>query len=153
MITLHDERTHDLDPAYGLRKLVDIAVRSAGDDPSTTVEALHRIHAAMRQLAIRRFPTGRYCDAAGNLRLVVPVRGWEDFVRLAFEEIRIAGAGQPQIARRLRAALEDLAAIVEPGRRAAVDEQLELLDRAVRRHFEDEPELRFVRTADVGGLG
>ena len=33
LVVLHDERTHELDPAFGLRKLVDIAVRSASDGP------------------------------------------------------------------------------------------------------------------------
>lgn len=108
LVVLHDERTHDLDPAFGLRKLVDIAVRSASDDPTTTVEALHRIHDSLRQLAWRPFPSGLHTDADGELRLIVPVRDWEDFVRLAFEEIRLAGAAQPQIARSLRTALEDL---------------------------------------------
>ena len=40
LVVLHDERTHDLDPAFGVRKLVDIAVRSASEDPTTTVEAI-----------------------------------------------------------------------------------------------------------------
>ena len=33
---------------------------------------------------------------------------WEGYVRLGFDELRLAGAGSPQVARRLRAALEDL---------------------------------------------
>jgi uncharacterized membrane protein len=154
LIELRGERTHDLDPAYGVRKLVDIAVRSAADDPTTTVEALHRIHDAMRQLAWRPFPTGRHADDAGRLRLIVPVRGWDDFVRLAFEEIRIAGAGQPQIARRLRAALEDLrSVVVDPDRRPVLDEHLELLEIAVRRRYEDDRAAAAALTPDVQGLG
>jgi hypothetical protein len=62
----------------------------------------------MRQLAWRPFPSGRHNDATGRLRLIVPVRNWDDYVRLAFEEIRLAGARQPQITRRLRAAVEDV---------------------------------------------
>ena len=153
LIELHDERTHDLDPAYGLRKLVDIAIRSASDDPTTTVEALHRIHDAMRQLVWRPFPSGRHTDETGELRLIVPVRDWDDYVRLAFEEIRIAGVGQPQIARRLRAALEDLATIAEPERRVAIDEHLELLDSAVGQHYGEERAAQSARAADMQGLG
>jgi len=58
----------------GWRTLVDIAIRSAGDDPTTSVEAPHRIHDYMRQLARRPFPSGCHCDERGNLRLVVPIR-------------------------------------------------------------------------------
>jgi uncharacterized membrane protein len=153
LVVLHDERTHDLDPAFGLRKLVDIAVRSASDDPTTAVEALHRIHDSLRQLAWRPFPTGRHTDTAGELRLIVPVRDWDDFVRLAFEEIRLAGAGQPQIARGLRAVLEDLKTVTPDDRQEALDEQLELLDAAIRRAYDEEAVARRARVADMQGLG
>src|SRR3954470_23157438 len=153
LVVLHDERTHDLDPAFGLRKLVDIAVRSASEDPTTTIEALHRIHDSLRQLAWRPFPSGRHTDAAGELRLIVPVRDWEDFVRLAFEEIRLAGAAQPQIARGLRAVLEDLKTVAPDERQAALDEQRELLDAAVRRAYDEESVTRHARVADMQGLG
>src|SRR3954465_6690663 len=153
LVVLHDERPHDLDPAFGVRKLVDIAVRSASEDPTTTIEALHRIHDAVRQLAWRPFPTGRHIDAAGELRLIVPVRGWEDFVRLAFEEIRLAGAEQPQIARALRAVLVDLKTVAPDERQAALDEQCELLDAAVRRAYDEESVTRHARVADMQGLG
>jgi uncharacterized membrane protein len=153
LVVLHDERTHDLDPAFGVRKLVDIAIRSASDDPTTTVEALHRIHDSLRQLAWRPFPSGRHTDAAGELRLIVPVRGWEEFVRLAFEEIRLAGAAQPQIARSLRAVLEDLKTVAPEERQAALDEQRELLDAAVRREYDEDSVMRHARVADMQGLG
>jgi uncharacterized membrane protein len=153
LVVLHDERTHDLDPAFGVRKLVDIAVRSASDDPTTTIEAMHRIHDSLRQLAWRPFPSGRHTDAAGELRLIVPVRDWDDFVRLAFEEIRLAGAAQPQIARRLRAVLEDLKTVAPHERQVALDEQRELLDAAVRRAYDEESVTRHARVADMQGLG
>jgi uncharacterized membrane protein len=152
-VVLHDERTHDLDPAFGVRKLVDIAVRSASEDPTTTIEALHRIHDSLRQLAWRPFPSGRHTDAAGELRLIVPMRDWEDFVRLAFEEIRLAGAAQPQIARGLRAVLEDLKTVAPDERQAALDEQRELLDAAVRHAYDEESVTRHARVADMQGLG
>jgi uncharacterized membrane protein len=153
LVVLHDERTHDLDPAFGVRKLVDIAVRSASEDPTTTVEALHRIHDSLRQLAWRPFPSGRHTDPAGELRLIVPMRDWEDFVRLAFEEIRLAGAAQPQIARGLRAVLEDLKTVAPDERQAALDEQRDLLDAAVRHAYDEESVTRHARVADMQGLG
>ena len=52
---------------------------------------------------------------------------WADFVRLAFEEIRQAGAGAPQVARRLQFALQDIRTVCPPERRAVLEEQLELL--------------------------
>jgi uncharacterized membrane protein len=106
------ERTLDQDMAYGLRMLVDIAERSLSDgpflDPTTAVQAIDRLHDCLRQLAPRPFPDGRHRDKNGEVRLLVPSMAWEDYVHLAFDEIRMAGAGSPQVARRLRAALEDL---------------------------------------------
>jgi uncharacterized membrane protein len=152
-IELGDERTHGLDPAYGFRKLVDIATRSAAQDPTTTVEAIHRIHDCMRQLVPRSFPSGRHCDADGTLRIIEPIRSWDDYVLLAFEEIRLVATSSPQIARRLRAALLDLKTVAPPERQAPLDEQLERLDAAVRLQYDDERDARIALAADPLGLG
>ena len=111
-VVLGLERTLDQDVAYGLRLLVDIAERSLADspflDPTTAVQAIDRLHDCLRQLARRPFPDGVHRDDDGDVRLIVPVMDWEAYVHLAFDEIRLAGAGSPQVARRLRASLEDL---------------------------------------------
>ena len=95
------ERTLDQDMAYGLRMLVDIAERSLSNgpflDPTTAVQAIDRLHDCLRQLAPRSFPDGRYRDKSGNVRLVMPSMAWEDYVHLAFDEIRMAGARSPQV--------------------------------------------------------
>ena len=121
-VLLGPERTHDDDPSYGIRKLADIAERSIAsspfEDPSTTVMALHRLHDCLRILAGRQIRPDRRYDADGQLRLTVRTLDWDGYVRLAFDEIRLAGAGSPQVARRLRAALEDLRTVIPPDRRA-----------------------------------
>ena len=136
LIQLADERTHDTDPAFGFRKLVDIATRSIEHDPTTTVQALHRLHDALRQLAVAQLPSGRHCDDAGELRLLTREMTWEGYVRLAFDEFRMAGASKAQVARRLRAALEDLKAIAPADRQAILDQELALLENGVRRSRE-----------------
>jgi uncharacterized membrane protein len=134
-VELGPERTLDQDMAYGLRMLVDIAERSLSDgpflDPTTAVQAIDRLHDCLRQLAPRPFPDGRHRDKNGEVRLVVPSMTWEDYVHLAFDEIRLAGAGSPQVARRLRAAL-DLLMIAPLERKACLQEQLDLLQSGVR---------------------
>ena len=106
------ERTLENDVAYGVRLLVDIAARSLADspfqDPSTTVQAIDRLHDILRQLVVRPFPDGRYRDAEGTVRLTVRPMTWEAYVHLAFDEIRMSGVLSPQVTRRLVAALEDL---------------------------------------------
>ena len=153
---LGPERTHEEDPPYGIRKLVDIAERSCAepfDDPTTTVMALHRIHDCLRLLATRDIHDGHHHGAEGELRLVVPVLDWHCFVRLAFDEIRLAGTGSPQVARRLRAALVDLADVAPPERRPPLERQMRLLDAAVRRRYEDDEDVRAMLVPDREGIG
>jgi uncharacterized membrane protein len=125
------ERTLDEDVAYGFRMLVDVAERALSDspflDPTTAVQALDRIHDGLRQLAVRELPDGRHHDAAGELRLIMPAMGWDAYVHLAFDEIRLAGARSPQVSRRLAAALEDLCEVAPPERRPVLALELELL--------------------------
>jgi uncharacterized membrane protein len=156
-IVIEPERSHDDDPAYGIRKLVDISLRSIAsspfDDPTTTVQALHRVHDCMRMLATRELPSGHHHDSEGTLRLVVPVLDWEGYVRLAFCEIRLAGAGSPQVARALRAALEDTRQVAPEERRPPLEQELKLLDRAVQRAYEDDADLSAARIPDALGIG
>ena len=151
------EPTLDEDVAYGLRLLVDIAERSLSDsplqDPTTAVQAIDRLHDILRQLARRPFPDGRYRDGAGEVRFVVRTMSWDGYVDLAFHEIRIAGAGSPQISRRLKAALTDLRAIALPERVAVLDHHLELLASAVQEALGDERDAVMALQPDRGGIG
>ncbi|MGH9270206.1 MAG: DUF2254 domain-containing protein [Ilumatobacteraceae bacterium] len=156
MVALGAERTHRRDPAYGLRELVDIAVRSVAEpfqDPTTCVQAIDRLHDGLRQLAPRPFPSGQHRDEHGKLRLVTRAISWDGYVRLAFDEIRLAGATSPQVTRRLVAAIEDLQTVVLPERKAALDRQHHLLAAAVRRHYDDEADAVAALTADAQGIG
>jgi uncharacterized membrane protein len=141
-IVLKFEPTLDQDVAYGLRLLVDMAERSLSDspfqDPTTAVQAIDRLHDLMRQLARRPFPDGRHRDDDGEVRLVVPVMDWDDYVHLAFDEIRMAGAGSPQVARRLNGALLDLKKIALPERVPVLEEQLGQLNEAIISAMKDE---------------
>ena len=156
-IELGLERTLDQDMAYGLRLLVDIAERSLSDgpflDPTTAVQAIDRLHDCLRQLAPRAFPDGRYRDKRGEVRLITPSMTWDDYVHLAFDEIRMAGAGSPQIARRLRAALEDLLAVAPFERKCALREQLDLLQSGIGGSMSEASDRRNSSRGDSSGLG
>ncbi|HEX2363298.1 MAG TPA: DUF2254 family protein, partial [Jiangellaceae bacterium] len=151
------ERTLDQDVAYGLRMLVDIAERSLADspflDPTTAVQAVDRLHDCLRQLAGRDFPDGLYRDEDGELRLIVPSMDWDAYVHLAFDEIRLAGAGSPQVPRRLRAALEDLIEVAPPERREVLRRQLDLLATSTDAAMKDERDVALALNEDRRGLG
>jgi uncharacterized membrane protein len=156
LVLVADERVHTEDTAYGFRKLVDIAERSIAqpfNDPTTTLQALHRLHDLLRQIAIRPLPPGEHRDEDGVVRLVERSLTWDGYVRLAFDEIRLAGASTPQVTRRLAAALHDLKTVVPPDRQAPLDRQLRLLTSAVRRSYEDEEDIAAALTPDTEGIG
>ena len=151
------EPTLDEDVAYGVRLLVDIAERSLADspfqDPTTAVQAIDRLHDILRQLARRPFPDGRHRDQAGHVRLTINTMSWEAYVHLAFNEIRLAGAGSPQVARRLKAALTDLKSISPPERTEILDLQLELLTTATEAALNDERDVALALNDDREGIG
>jgi uncharacterized membrane protein len=125
LVMLDNERSHVGDASYGLRKLVDIAERSIAsspyDDPMTAVQAIDRLHDALRQLCFRRMPDGRHCDAEGVLRLVTRELAWHGYVAVAFEELVELAGSAPLVARRLLAALDDLIAVASAERRAPLE--------------------------------
>jgi uncharacterized membrane protein len=156
LVAIERERKHENDPAFGFRKLVDIAERSIAqpfDDPTTAVQAIHRLHDCLRQLADRPFPSGLHYDEEGQLRLLTRTLSWEGYVRLAFDELRQVGASSPQVTRRLRAALEDLKTVAPSERQPVLDRQLELLESLVGQQFEDEGDISASLTGDQQGIG
>lgn len=130
------QRNVHQDAAFGFRQLVDVADRALSpgmNDASTAVLALDQLHDLLRTLARRHMPPALRVDDRGAARLVVPGPTWDDYVSLALDEIRLYGAGAPQVARRLRALLDDVARVASAERRPALEAQRRLLDEAVRR--------------------
>jgi uncharacterized membrane protein len=156
LIALDKERTHSDDPAYGFRKLVDVAQRALGtssNDATTAVQVVNRLHDCLRQIADRPFPNGHVRDEDDELRLIERVLDWDGYVRLAFDEIRLAAGGYPQVTRRLEAALADLKTVAPAERQPALDRQMSLLARGVARALEDEDDRRAALVADAQGIG
>src|SRR5205085_1827232 len=72
LIALDNERTHTDDPAYGFRKLVDVAQRALGtasNDATTAVQVVNRPQDCLRQIADRPFPNGHIRGEDDELRL------------------------------------------------------------------------------------
>jgi uncharacterized membrane protein len=147
-------RTLYQDPCYGVRQLVDIAIRAVSpaiNDPTTAVQVLDRLHGILRAIADLPDPSGVYLDRSGAVRLVVPVPDWERVFDLAVTEIALYGAGDPQISRKLMAIFDDLSSCVRAERIAAIDARRAWLrNEVVGRHSLNVDQ---VLTADPLGLG
>jgi uncharacterized membrane protein len=133
-LQLGDERTFEQDPKYPLRLLVDIAIKAlspAINDPTTAVQAIDQIEDLLNRLGRHDLHSRVAKDSNGVARLVVPMPTWEDYLALAFDEIRQFGDKSIQVMRRLRAALTSLSASTTPARVHAVQQYLEQLDQTV----------------------
>ena len=155
-VDLEHQRTFDQDPKYALRLLVDIAIKAlspAVNDPTTAVQALDEIEDLLRRIGTRFLDVGQVTDESGVLRLIFPAPIWEDFLSLAFDEIRFYGATSLQVMRRLRTALYDLDRVVPPSRQKAIRHYIEHLDFTVEHSISDTEDLATAFQQDRQGLG
>jgi uncharacterized membrane protein len=156
-VGIGNERTMRQDPAYGFRQIVDVAIRALSpgiNDPTTAVQCLDQLHDLLRTMATRPSRSGELRDGDGAVRVLISQTTWSGYLSLALDEIRHAGIAQPQIARRMRALLDDLLVAAPPESRAPVREQLGQLAAAVARTYTDSAyERALVSTGDVQGIG
>ena len=155
-VRLGADRTFEQDPKYAIRMLVDIAIRAlspAVNDPTTAVQALDQIEDVLIRLGNRRLSVGRVRDAQGGARVLYPVPSWDDFLVLAFDEIRFYGASSIQVMRRMRALIRGVMEHVPAERRAALQKYLDRVDAGIPRAFEDADDRRDALEEDRQGLG
>lgn len=155
-VAIGPERTMEQDPRFAFRIMVDIANKAlspAINDPTTAVLALDQIHYLLMHVGKRRLAADQAFDARGQLRLCYGTPDWIDFVGLAVTEIRHFGASSMQVASRLQALLEHLVQVLPDSRKAALQQELSLLRRAVQRSFPDDEDRTRAQTGDFQGIG
>jgi uncharacterized membrane protein len=155
-IAFGSERAMDQDPTFAFRIVVDVALKAlspAINDPTTAVLAMDQLHRMLRTVGNRYLRTDELPDQSGQIRVIFRTPNWDDFVYLAFSEIRSCGSNNLQIVRRMRAMIENLVRTLPSCRRETLLRQLSLLDREVERIFTYPEELALARVADAQGLG
>jgi uncharacterized membrane protein len=155
-VAVGQERTLEQDPAFAFRIIVDVASKGlspAINDPTTAVLALDQIHHLLRNVGSRHLDEGQMCDSAGRVRLVYRTPDWGDFVQLAVTEIRQFGGQSIQIARRMRAMLENLIETLPAERIPLLREELTLLRRSAERCFTDPEDRALAAESDSQGVG
>jgi len=157
MIRLAPMRAMEGDPKYAIRLLVDIAIRAlspAINDPTTAVESLDEIEGLIRRIGQLDLSIGHSRDETGKIRLIFPSPTWDDYLELAFSEIREYGDSSLQVMRRLRAAFIGIAdSLADEERRDAVLQQLKHLDAVVADSQFDAEDRRLARDLDRQGIG
>ena len=156
-VHLKRERTFEQDPKYPIRLLVDIAIKAlspAINDPTTAVQTIDQLEDLLRRLGAAELDAGYAVDESGALRLVFPTPTWEDYLSLAFDEIRHFGSSSVQVMRRMRSALVGLAdALPSQERVETVRSYLEHLDRVIGASPFDVEDKRMARQEDRQGIG
>jgi len=150
------ERTIEQDATFAIRVIVDVASKAlspAINDPTTGVLAIDQIHRLLRMIGQRHLHDEIVKDADGQGRLVLRTPDWDDFVQLGCCEIRIYGGGNFQIARRLRAMIEDLLANLPERRHPPLQQELRLLDQIIERLYLSPEDKALARKSDMQGLG
>ena len=155
-VRLARARTFKQDPKYPIRLLVDIAIRAlspAINDPTTAVQAIDQIEDLLHRLGRCDLDSGYARGPDGILRLIFPMPTWEDYLTLAFDEIRQYGVGSLQVMRRLRAALNAIADSADEDRREVVRRHLRHLDDVVGHSAHDFEDRIVALQEDRQGLG
>jgi uncharacterized membrane protein len=155
-IDLRGERTFEQDPKYAIRLLVDIAIKAlypAINDPTTAVQALDQIEDLLVRLGRRRLEIGAFRDASGRLRVLIAFPSWEDFLRLAFDEIRFYGANSVQVMRRMMALISEMISVLPRERQYALRYWQQRLRSTIERSFGDVEDRLDALAEDRQGLG
>jgi uncharacterized membrane protein len=150
------ERTMEQDPMFAFRILADIALKAlspAINDPTTAVLALDQIHRLLRAVGRRRLRGEVVAEGRGEPRVIYRTPIWEDYVNVSCQEIRTCGAANVQIARRLRAMLENLIEALPAHRRASLELERSLLDRMIETLYPLAEDRALARVPDSQGLG
>lgn len=122
-IRLGRERDVKQDPAFGFRKLVDVAERALStgvNDPTTASQVVDAEHRALRLAVQRHDPPRRLADEEGRVRVVHRPQTVAELLRLAVLEIAHWGRDSLQVPTRLCAMLDDLEEVALPEHRAAL---------------------------------
>jgi uncharacterized membrane protein len=113
-------RSINQDPMFGIRQLVDIALKALSpgiNDPTTAEHVLFHLGDALGRLAKRCFPPNERIDKSGRTHLIFNQATWDDFVEAAFDQIRREAADDVHVTGTLLQVLHSLALCVPSGPR------------------------------------
>jgi uncharacterized membrane protein len=93
-------RTLTQDPAFAIDQLVEVALRAlspAVNDTFTGLNCIDWLGDCLCHAYAQQLPSGVYCDAFGNVRVVEPIITYDGLLKRATDKIRQAGRGMPAV--------------------------------------------------------
>ena len=144
-------RTLTQDPGFAIDQLVEVALRAlspAVNDTFTALNCIDWLGDCLCHAFGQRLPSGIYCDANGNVRVIEPVITHERLLKAATDKIRQAGRGMPAIfIRQLENMQKVMTVISTPGQREALLHHASIVLRASDESVSEESDRRDVQSA------
>ncbi|MBA3633443.1 MAG: DUF2254 domain-containing protein [Acidobacteria bacterium] len=148
LFSINRYRTIEQDVGYGIRQIVDIALKALSpgvNDTTTAVTCIDFLGVIVGEIARRRLPE-RVRVKDGKPRVFAKVPNFEDYVETAFDQIRISGKGNQAIFERLLGALIFVSKNTQSeNRHAVVREQIDLIEEFAEQTLETDYEKQKVR--------
>lgn len=132
IVTGH-ERSLDLDPTFGIRQLIDIALRALSigvNDPTTAGDVVHHLKTPVRTVLMSDPPPRVFPGPEDRAVFLSRMPSRAELVHAAFSEIRLVSGLQPYVLSALLEVLGELRSDLEDAghdeRRGIVDREIEL---------------------------
>ncbi|MGK2849568.1 MAG: DUF2254 domain-containing protein [Candidatus Limnocylindrales bacterium] len=133
-LTVGDQRSLEQDAAFGIRQLVDVALRAISpgiNDPTSAAECIQRIGQLLVAAGTRRQPESCVHDDDGSLRVLVPQRDFGELVALAFDQVRQYGHGNADVLVTMLETLYLAASALPSARRVPLQRQANLIGKGL----------------------
>ncbi len=132
-------RTVEQDVAFGIRQIVDVALKALSpgiNDTTTAVMCVDYLSAILARIAPRQIPSS-YRYEEGELRVITEGASFESFLAESFDQIRSNAKGDVAIMLRMLGAIQTLASLTaSPQRRRALREQVQWIAELAERTLE-----------------
>ena len=119
-LSLGAERTSQQDVGFGIRQLVDIALRALSpgiNDPTTAVDAIGHIGDILVMMSERKLGARSWSDAGGTVRVHAIRPSFADHLEMACGQIRRFGGGMPLVMGALIDVLGAVGSVLDDRRR------------------------------------
>ncbi len=132
-------RTVDQDAAFGIRQIVDIALKALSpgiNDTTTAVMCVDHLTAILARIAPREIPSSHRYEE-GELRVIAKGPSFESLLAESFDQIRGNAKGNVAIMSQILGALQTLASLTaSPRRRLVLGEQADWIAELAERSVE-----------------
>ena len=132
------ERTFGQDPLFAFRLLADIGMRAlspAVNDPATAVQVLDTLESLLVPLASRDLDVAEIADGAGDVRVVLALPRWDDYLQTALDDLIESGARAPMALLRGHALLTSLLSAAPPPRKPSIAWRLQHAEELAAANF------------------